>query len=89
MKTTNLIGSTIEKPVVLLLIYIIEQNNCTTPLFIYERIKCKSCAGTDRLSSGMRHSYEKPISVAAQVDMGQVLLSVRAKNTAALPNRIC
>jgi len=39
-----------------------------------------SCAGADRLSSGMRHSYGKPIGVAARVDIGQVLLSVRAKD---------
>ena len=39
-----------------------------------------SCAGADRLSSGMRHSYGKPIGVAARVDIGQILLSVRAKD---------
>jgi large subunit ribosomal protein L10e len=41
-----------------------------------------SCAGADRLSSGMRHSYGKPIGVAARVDIGQVLISVRAKDSA-------
>ena len=40
-----------------------------------------SCAGADRLSSGMRHSYGKPIGVAARVDIGQVLLSVRSKDS--------
>ena len=39
-----------------------------------------SCAGADRLSSGMRHSYGKPIGVAARVDIGQILISVRAKD---------
>merc|ERR1712176_656845 len=42
--------------------------------------KMLSCAGADRLSSGMRHSYGKPIGVAARVDIGQVLLSVRSKD---------
>ena len=42
-----------------------------------------SCAGADRLSSGMRHSYG--IGVAAPVDIGQILLSVREKD-AAEPN---
>jgi large subunit ribosomal protein L10e len=28
----------------------------------------------------MRHSYGKPIGVAARVDIGQILLSVRAKD---------
>ena len=39
-----------------------------------------SCAGADRWSSGMRHSYGKPIGVAARVDIGQILLSVRSKD---------
>merc|ERR1712106_1304752 len=34
----------------------------------------------DRLSSGMRHSYGKPIGVAARVGIGQILISVRAKD---------
>jgi large subunit ribosomal protein L10e len=42
--------------------------------------KMLSCAGADRLSSGMRHSYGKPIGVAARVDIGQILLSVRSKD---------
>ena len=33
----------------------------------------------------MRHSYGKPIGVAARVDIGQILLSVRAKD-ASEPN---
>jgi len=39
-----------------------------------------SCAGADRLSSGMRHSYGKPIGVAARVEIGQILISVRSKD---------
>merc|ERR1711904_292895 len=31
--------------------------------------------------AGMRHSYGKPIGVAARVDIGQTLLSVRAKDS--------
>ena len=41
-----------------------------------------SCARADCLSSGMRHSYGKPIGVAARVNIGQILLSVRGKDAA-------
>ena len=46
-----------------------------------------SCAGADRLSSGMRHSYGKTIGVAARVDIEQILLSIRAKD-ATEPNAV-
>merc|ERR1712157_649917 len=50
------------------------------PFHVLRANKMLSCAGADRLSSGMRHSYGKPIGVAARVDIGQILLSVRAKD---------
>merc|ERR1712085_208604 len=50
------------------------------PFHVLRANKMLSCAGVDRLSSGMRHSYGKPIGVAARVDIGQILLSVRAKD---------
>jgi large subunit ribosomal protein L10e len=51
------------------------------PFHVLRANKMLSCAGADRLSSGMRHSYGKPIGVAARVDIGQVLISVRSKDT--------
>ena len=51
------------------------------PFHVLRANKMLSCAGADRLSSGMRHSYGKPIGVAARVDIGQILLSVRSKDT--------
>ena len=39
-----------------------------------------SCAGADRLSSGMRGSYGKPMEMAARVAIGQMIISVRAKD---------
>mmetsp|Transcript_8154 Transcript_8154/g.9523 ORF Transcript_8154/g.9523 Transcript_8154/m.9523 type:complete len:218 (+) Transcript_8154:76-729(+) len=51
------------------------------PYHVLRANKMLSCAGADRLSSGMRHSYGKPIGVAARVDIGQILLSVRAKDS--------
>jgi len=50
------------------------------PFHVLRANKMLSCAGADRLSSGMRHSYGKPIGVSARVDIGQILLSVRSKD---------
>jgi len=50
------------------------------PFHVLRANKMLSCAGADRLSSGMRHSYGKPIGVAARVDIGQILVSIRAKD---------
>ena len=50
------------------------------PYHVIRANKMLSCAGADRLSSGMRHSYGKPIGVAARVDIGQILISVRSKD---------
>merc|ERR1712176_993337 len=50
------------------------------PFHVIRANKMLSCAGADRLSPGMRHSYGKPIGVAARVDIGQVLVSVRSKD---------
>ncbi len=38
-----------------------------------------SCAGADRLSSGMRGAYGKPTGVVARVCIGQPLMSLRVK----------
>ena len=39
-----------------------------------------SCAGADRLQTGMRGAFGKPIGVAARVKIGQILFSVRCKD---------
>lgn len=41
--------------------------------------KMLSCAGADRLQTGMRGAYGKPIGKTARVDIDQVLISVRTK----------
>lgn len=43
--------------------------------------KMLSCAGADRLQQGMRHAFGKPCGTVARVSIGQVLLSVRARDT--------
>eukprot|EP00608_Synchroma_pusillum_P001970 CAMPEP_0198431824 /NCGR_PEP_ID=MMETSP1452-20131203/20590_1 /TAXON_ID=1181717 /ORGANISM="Synchroma pusillum, Strain CCMP3072" /LENGTH=233 /DNA_ID=CAMNT_0044152293 /DNA_START=40 /DNA_END=741 /DNA_ORIENTATION=+ len=51
------------------------------PFHVIRQNKMLSCAGADRLSSGMRHSYGKPTETAARVEIGQILISVRSKDT--------
>ncbi len=41
--------------------------------------KMLSCAGADRLQTGMRGAYGKPIGKVARVHIGQALFSVRCK----------
>jgi len=43
--------------------------------------KMLSCAGADRLQTGMRGAFGKPCGTVARVDIGQVLFSVRCKDT--------
>eukprot|EP00957_Ditylum_brightwellii_P176937 13477713-Ditylum_brightwellii.AAC.1 len=40
-----------------------------------------SCAGADRLQTGMRHAYGKPQGTAARVAIGQPIMSVRSKDS--------
>ena len=42
--------------------------------------KMLSCAGADRLQTGMRHAWGKPMGTCARVQIGQVLMSVRTKD---------
>ena len=49
------------------------------PFHVLRANKMLSCAGADRLSSGMRGAYGKPCGVVARVRIGQVLMSLRVK----------
>ncbi|KAI2023094.1 60S ribosomal protein L10 [Ophidiomyces ophidiicola] len=40
-----------------------------------------SCAGADRLQTGMRGAFGKPYGVVARVNIGQILLSVRTRDS--------
>ena len=42
--------------------------------------KMLSCAGADRLQTGMRGAFGKTYGTVARVSIGQILLSVRAKD---------
>merc|ERR1712166_52691 len=49
------------------------------PYHVLRINKMLSCAGADRLQTGMRHAYGKPQGLVARVDIGQTLISVRTK----------
>jgi large subunit ribosomal protein L10e len=41
--------------------------------------KMLSCAGADRLQSGMRRAFGKPYGKACRIKIGQILLSIRTQ----------
>jgi len=48
------------------------------PFHVLRQNKMLSCAGADRLSSGMRHAFGKALGVCARVKIGQIIYSCRA-----------
>jgi large subunit ribosomal protein L10e len=50
------------------------------PFHVIRQNKMLSCAGADRLSSGMRGSYGKPMEMAARIAIGQIIISIRSKD---------
>merc|ERR1712014_114355 len=50
------------------------------PYHVLRINKMLSCAGADRLQTGMRGAFGKSYGTAARVNIGQVLMSVRTKN---------
>eukprot|EP00906_Rhabdomonas_costata_P024080 RCo034660 len=50
------------------------------PFHVIRINKMLSCAGADRLQTGMRGAYGKPVGTAARVKIGQVLMSIRTKD---------
>lgn len=51
------------------------------PFHVLRINKMLSCAGADRLQTGMRGAFGKPQGTCARVRIGQVLLSVRCKDS--------
>ncbi|KAK7805629.1 hypothetical protein U0070_005505 [Myodes glareolus] len=49
------------------------------PFHVIRINKMLSCAGTDRLQTGMRGAFGKPQGTVARVHIGQVLMSFRTK----------
>ncbi|KAI9598946.1 60S ribosomal protein L10-A [Syncephalis fuscata] len=50
------------------------------PFHVVRINKMLSCAGADRLQTGMRGAFGKPQGVVARVNIGQVIFSVRTKD---------
>jgi len=50
------------------------------PFHILRINKMLSCAGADRLQTGMRRAFGKPTGCVARVNIGQIIMSVRAKD---------
>jgi len=48
------------------------------PYHVLRINKMLSCAGADRLQTGMRGAFGKPTGVVARVNIGQIIISVRA-----------
>lgn len=51
------------------------------PFHVIRINKMLSCAGADRLQTGMRGAFGKPTGTVARVDIGQVLISIRTKDS--------
>ena len=50
------------------------------PFHVIRINKMLSCAGADRLQTGMRGAFGKPQGTVARVNIGQIIMSVRAKD---------
>ncbi|PYH96061.1 60S ribosomal protein L10 [Aspergillus ellipticus CBS 707.79] len=50
------------------------------PFHVVRINKMLSCAGADRLQTGMRGAFGKPQGVVARVNIGQIILSVRTRD---------
>ncbi|KAF7234191.1 hypothetical protein EG68_12285 [Paragonimus skrjabini miyazakii] len=50
------------------------------PFHVIRINKMLSCAGADRLQTGMRGAYGKPQGTVARVNIGQIIMSVRARD---------
>ncbi|KIY96842.1 60S ribosomal protein L10 [Monoraphidium neglectum] len=50
------------------------------PFHVLRINKMLSCAGADRLQTGMRGAFGKPQGVAARVLIGQILMSIRCRD---------
>ncbi len=51
------------------------------PYHVVRINKMLSCAGADRLQTGMRGAFGKPNGTVARVNIGQIILSVRTRDS--------
>eukprot|EP00735_Rhodelphis_limneticus_P009184 TRINITY_DN2595_c0_g1::TRINITY_DN2595_c0_g1_i1::g.19235::m.19235 TRINITY_DN2595_c0_g1::TRINITY_DN2595_c0_g1_i1::g.19235 ORF type:complete len:211 (+),score=55.24,sp/Q54J69/RL10_DICDI/73.21/9e-113,Ribosomal_L16/PF00252.13/1.2e-33 TRINITY_DN2595_c0_g1_i1:38-670(+) len=50
------------------------------PFHVLRINKMLSCAGADRLQTGMRGAFGKPTGLVARVNIGQIIFSIRSKD---------
>merc|ERR1711998_740433 len=50
------------------------------PYHVLRQNKMLTCAGADRLQTGMRNAFGKPCGTCARVSRSQILLSIRCKD---------
>ncbi|XP_027766910.1 60S ribosomal protein L10-like [Empidonax traillii] len=55
------------------------QGKALNPFHVICINKMLSCAGADRLQTGMRGAFGKPQGTVARVHIGQVIMSIRTK----------
>ena len=58
------------------------------PYHVVRINKMLSCAGADRLQTGMRGAFGKPNGTVARVNIGQILLSVRTRDSSKWPIQV-
>jgi large subunit ribosomal protein L10e len=51
------------------------------PYHVVRINKMLSCAGADRLQTGMRGAFGKPNGLVARINIGQIILSLRTKDS--------
>ncbi|KAI0069773.1 ribosomal protein L10e [Panus rudis PR-1116 ss-1] len=59
------------------------------PFHVLRINKMLSCAGADRLQTGMRGAWGKPYGTVARVNIGQIILSIRTKDSTVRTYRGC
>ncbi|CUS13364.1 unnamed protein product [Tuber aestivum] len=60
--------------------YMLADLTSVHPYHVIRINKMLSCAGADRLQTGMRGAWGKPNGTVARVDIGQIILSVRTRD---------
>jgi large subunit ribosomal protein L10e len=55
------------------------------PYHVVRINKMLSCAGADRLQTGMRGAFGKPNGLVARVNIGQIILSCRTRDSRKSP----
>ena len=58
------------------------------PYHVVRINKMLSCAGADRLQTGMRGAWGKPNGTVARVNIGQIILSVRTRDSRMFPSTL-